>query len=334
MNLKEVIRSDNVNFTGIESSYFLLGLLSAFENRFQAMADSTMKEISWKQFFVIICINLCKKAPTVKELAEIMGSSHQNVKQILLKLEKKGFVSISVDEQDKRKQRIELTPYCQEFCEKNDERSMNLLKRMFEGVSEEQLQITIQTIIQIEDNLRRFEIMSRGIILYQSKYGATKKYVDWLVEELGYDYVETKDAKVANLLNYDVIILGGGVYASGIAGLQFLKKNIGQLTGKKIAVFAVGASPYEEKAIQQVREMHFKDALSNIPSFYCRGAWDEEKMKFTDRTLCKMLQKAVAKQNPDEYEPWQKALMCAVGKKCDWTDKSYLEPLLKYIEEF
>ena len=38
--------------------------------------------------------------------------------------------------------------------------------------------------------------MSRGIILYQSKYGATKKYVDWLVEELGYDYVETKDAKV------------------------------------------------------------------------------------------------------------------------------------------
>ena len=34
-----------------------------------------------------------------------MGSSHQNVKQILLKLEKKGFVCVSVDEQD--------TPYCQ-----------------------------------------------------------------------------------------------------------------------------------------------------------------------------------------------------------------------------
>ena len=58
MNLKEVIRSDNVNFTGIESYYFLLGLLSAFENRFQAMADSTMKEISWKQFFVIMVFPL------------------------------------------------------------------------------------------------------------------------------------------------------------------------------------------------------------------------------------------------------------------------------------
>ena len=44
------------------------------------------------------------------------------------------------------------------------------------------------------------------------------------MEELGYDYAETKNAKVSDLLNYDVIILGGGVYASGIAGLQFLKK--------------------------------------------------------------------------------------------------------------
>lgn len=105
------------------------------------------------------------------------------------------------------------------------------------------------------------------------------------------------------------------------------------MTDKKIAVFAVGASPYDEGAIQQVRAMHFKDEISNVPLFYCRGAWDEEKMKFGDRTLCRMLQKAVAKQNPDEYEPWQKALMCAVGQKCDWTDKAYLEPLLKHIKE-
>ena len=123
MDIKQVIEHENVDFSGIETSYFLLGLLSAFDNRFQAIADKMIGEISWKQFFAIICINLCKTPPTVKELAEIMGSSHQNVKQILLKLEKKGFVSIAVDEQDKRKQRIELTPQCIEFCMNNDEKS-------------------------------------------------------------------------------------------------------------------------------------------------------------------------------------------------------------------
>lgn len=173
--------------------------------------------------------------------------------------------------------------------------------------------------------------MSKGIILYQSKYGATKKYADWLKEETGYDCIETKNAKVSLVQNYDVIVLGGGVYASGIAGLHFLKKNISNLSDKKIAVFAVGASPYDEKAMMQIQEMHFKDALSGVPLFCCRGAWDEDKMTFGDRTLCKMLQKAVAKQNPDEYEPWQSALMSAVGQKCDWTDKKYLEPLIEYL---
>lgn len=174
--------------------------------------------------------------------------------------------------------------------------------------------------------------MSKGIILYQSKYGATKKYADWVAEITGYDCIETKNVKATQLKNYDVIILGGGVYASGIAGLHFLKKNIGSVSDKKIAVFAVGASPYDEKAILKIKEMHFKDGLSNIPLFYCRGAWDEEKMTFGDRTLCRMLQKAVTKQTPDEYELWQKALMCAVGQKCDWTDQKYLEPMLKFIE--
>lgn len=158
MNIKDVIRSDKVDFTGIESSYFLLGLLSAFENRFQAFADGMMKEISWKQFFAVICINLCKDKPTVKELAEIMGSSHQNVKQILLKLEKKGFVKITADESDRRKQRIELTEYCLEFCQKNNSVAEKIMEKMFGGVSEEQMRTTIQTIVKIEDNLKEIKL--------------------------------------------------------------------------------------------------------------------------------------------------------------------------------
>ena len=154
MNISEIMKQENIDFTGIESSYFLLGLLSAFENRFQAVADKTMQEISWKQFFAIVCTNMCKEAPTIKELAEIIGSSHQNVKQILLKLEKKGFVTIVTDEKDKRKQRVVLTEYCRQFCEKNDEASFRAVQQMFEGISAEQLQITIQTIIRIEDNLK------------------------------------------------------------------------------------------------------------------------------------------------------------------------------------
>ena len=173
----------------------------------------------------------------------------------------------------------------------------------------------------------------KGIILYQSRYGSTKKYAEWLSEETGFDIKKTKEVKADVFDDYDVIILGGGVYASGVLGLSFFKKNINKLKNKKAAVFCVGASPYDEKAISQAREHNFKGEMQNIPLFYCRGAWDEEKMTFSDRTLCRMLHKAVKKQDPDTYEPWQKALLCAVGQKCDWSHKKYLEPLIEYINK-
>ena len=154
MNLEEVIQSDKVDFSGVPSSYYLIGLLSAFENRFQAMADSMMQEISWKQFFAIICINMCKEPPTLKELSDILGSSHQNVKQILLKLEKKGFIRFEQDEADKRKQRIVLTKECRKFCKKNDDMSQKTMMGMFEGIPEKDIKTSIKTIITIEKNLK------------------------------------------------------------------------------------------------------------------------------------------------------------------------------------
>lgn len=170
-----------------------------------------------------------------------------------------------------------------------------------------------------------------GVILYQSKYGSAKKYADWLAEETVYPCMETKKADIKEIEKYDTIILGGGIYASGIAGLSFLKRNIGKLTGKKILVFCCGASPYEESAFQQCREHNMKDMLSDIPVFYCRGAWDMDAMSLKDRTLCNLLRKAVSKKDPADYEVWEKALMAAGEDKCDWTDKKYIEPIIAYL---
>ena len=153
MDFNTIINSDNVDFKDVEIQPFLLGLLSAFDNRYQACADSFFEEITWKQFFAIICINLCKESPTINELSEVMGSSHQNVKQILLKLEKVGFVSMVKDERDKRKQRIVLTQKCFEFCAKNDAASQKIIGGIFEGISEEEILTTIQTIMNMERNL-------------------------------------------------------------------------------------------------------------------------------------------------------------------------------------
>jgi menaquinone-dependent protoporphyrinogen IX oxidase len=173
----------------------------------------------------------------------------------------------------------------------------------------------------------------KGIILYKSKYGATKQYAEWIAERTGFPCVRTEDADIRTVSEYDTVILGGGVYASGIAGLSFLKKNIGQLKGKKILVFCCGASPYEQEAFEAAVRHNMKDELAGIPCFYCRGAWDMEKMTVMDRGLCRMLQKAVAKKDPEALEVWEKALLEAGTERHDWTDRSYLAPILEEIRK-
>ena len=96
----------------MDGRYALFGLLFALQNRLQAVGDTFYEEITCKQFFLMACMNLFQEeAPTVQDLAQVMGSSHQNVKQIINKLEQKGFVSVAPDEEDRRKLRISLTEY-------------------------------------------------------------------------------------------------------------------------------------------------------------------------------------------------------------------------------
>ena len=41
----------------------------------------------------------------------------------------------------------------------------------------------------------------KGIILWQSKYGATKRYADWLAEETGFDCTPAGNAKIEEVMN-------------------------------------------------------------------------------------------------------------------------------------
>lgn len=154
-SLEEMIVSKTMRFEEVDSTFFLIGLLSAFDNRYQAKADTFFEDISWKQFFAVISLNLCKEVPTINEMAEIMGSSHQNVKKILSKLESRGYVEIKRDEKDRRKQRVYLTEKMQHFNEAHEEGGKKIVNTIFEGIDEEDIQTTIRTIMHMEKNLNK-----------------------------------------------------------------------------------------------------------------------------------------------------------------------------------
>ena len=169
----------------------------------------------------------------------------------------------------------------------------------------------------------------KGIIIYKSKYGSTRKYAGWLKEATGFEMVEADKAKIDEVAQCDTIIFGGGIYAGGIAGVNFLKKNIAKLKGKKIVAFCCGASPFDAGFVNALKERNFSGDLSGIPLYYCRGAFDLANMHFADKMLCKMLIKSIEKKDPKERDERDEGFLELARTSCDWTDKSYIGPILE-----
>lgn len=172
--------------------------------------------------------------------------------------------------------------------------------------------------------------MNKILVLYKSKYGSSAHYAEWLKEELNCD-ISSVDAFNNSLDHYDCIILVGGIYAGGIAGLKYLKKYSSVLADKKVFIFAVGASPYDEGAITKLKDQNLSKLSFHAKLFYGRGIYDERKMNFIDRTMCRTLRKSLTKKDPSEFEPWMQALIQVSDEGYDWTDSKYLSPLLNAI---
>lgn len=174
---------------------------------------------------------------------------------------------------------------------------------------------------------------AKGLVLYKSKYGAARRYAAMLAQEMGCDVCDVGSIGTRDLDAYAWIVFAGGVYASGMLGLSAFKRLYMRYPQKKWAVLFVGASPFDEKALADVKARNLKGSLRHIPAFYGRGAWDESKMTWKDRALCQMLQKAVARREPASCEPWMRALLSAAGQARDWTDRKYLLPLFDFLHD-
>ncbi|MBU8578938.1 flavodoxin domain-containing protein [Brevibacterium luteolum] len=173
--------------------------------------------------------------------------------------------------------------------------------------------------------------MSRGIVVYRSKYGATARYAGWLADAVGFDIADVRQADPRQLTDCDTIVHCGAVYATGIAGVRFLRTSLQQAPGTRTAILAVGASPPSDEGLDALRRRNLCGPLADLPLFYARGAWDLSRMSLKDRLLCRILLRSVAKKDPAACEPWEAALIEAGEEPGDWTDRDALTPVIDWV---
>ena len=170
------------------------------------------------------------------------------------------------------------------------------------------------------------------IVIYKSKYGSTKTYAEWIAEDLGCQAIDAAKVKADDLVKYDTIVYGGGLYAEVIAGVTLITKNLDKLEGKKIAIYTTGITPLDcrEYYDKMVVEKNFKNGLPEyIKIFNFTGKMIIEELSAVHKAALKTLKKIMtSKKEPTEMEKLLIELCDADG---DFSDRSQIEDLVNYI---
>lgn len=145
----------------------------------------------------------------------------------------------------------------------------------------------------------------KALVTYQSKTGFTKKYAEWISQELSCDMKAVSEVKPEDIKACDVVIHGGWIMANMVSGLDKIRS----MKPAKLVVFGVGLSPKGEND-KQIVEVN---KLCDTPFFYMEGGTNPAKMGF----FSKLIIKTVTKKTP-EYK--------------DNTDKKYAMELATAVK--
>ncbi len=153
--MKQNLFGEKVNYEGFTSPFVLIGLLNRFDNRYQSAADAFFKELSWKQMYFLNGITMFGDAPTMQDMADLMGCSHQNANKLAAKLVQEGYISSQQDENDRRKQRLSLTDKAKDFLNRNKTEAYKCVTDIFSVVSETELETAISVMAKLTESIRR-----------------------------------------------------------------------------------------------------------------------------------------------------------------------------------
>ena len=132
-------------------------------HRLEYIADSELQtdDLTTKQYLTVVVIeNLYDHPPSISELAESLSSTHQNIKQIALQLQKKGFIKIERDQNDKRTWRLNVTEKNKAYWNSRAKEHEAIVRSFFASLTDTEIQtfsaLLLRLIMGTNETYRKF----------------------------------------------------------------------------------------------------------------------------------------------------------------------------------
>lgn len=178
----------------------------------------------------------------------------------------------------------------------------------------------------------------KTVIVYSSQTGFTKRYAEWLGEELGaageqtllLSFDEAKKQDTAFFKNADAIVYGGWTRAGKVVGSEWFYKNANAWKSKKLAVMFVGASPAADPDINEaLKTIIPEEHRAYIRPFYCQGGLNYENMKLPSRLAMKAFASTLRKKK--DASARDRSMGKMIQNSYDISDRAYIKPLVNYL---
>ncbi|MGL5750352.1 MAG: flavodoxin domain-containing protein [Paraclostridium sp.] len=175
--------------------------------------------------------------------------------------------------------------------------------------------------------------MSKKIaVIYKTKYGSTKKYAGWIALKLEADLYEVSDIRPKHLLEYDIIIFGGGLYIGKINGINFIKNNYDKIKDRQLLIFTVGMQTINDDIRDKIIDMNFKNMeLENVNIFNYMGAFEYRQLSIIDKMLITPIKKQIYYKNVRDLTIEDENLLKGFKNLVDLSNKKSINSLIEEV---
>lgn len=121
-----------------------------------------------------------------------------------------------------------------------------------------------------------------GIVIYQSTYGSTKQYAEWIREETGFKLLESSSASISP--DVDTVVIGSPMVAFRPTLAGWIVKHWGELAGKRVFLFTTSASDPDGQPVRAQVEKSLPDHVKQgVRVFPLYGRFDFDKLTSRDK---------------------------------------------------
>ena len=171
--------------------------------------------------------------------------------------------------------------------------------------------------------------MSKILVAYESRYGSTRQYAEWIGEALKADVRRAGDVKQVDLLKYDSVVVGGYARMGRFVGAEFVARHWEALKEKKdLLIFSCSGMPTDSVRANEFFEKSFRGEIREKARYFpLPGRLG--RLNFSDSVMMlfpKLFMRLSVLMGNDTYKD-----ALALLKGFDRMDKSKIRPIVEAL---